>query len=281
YVHLLPNIAGFVGADHVADLLATGIWETKETVLLVDIGTNTEISLIRNGRITAASCASGPAFEGGHIKHGMRAASGAIEKIRISGDTVCCQTIDNAPPAGICGSGILDAMAQLYISGVIDKGGKINGNHPRIRQNEGQKEFVLVDRQGERSEIVVTQHDIRELQMAKAAIRAGIEALMNVNHCVAQDLQQVIIAGAFGNYIDVASAIAVGMLPALPLDRFRQVGNAAGTGARLALISSSQRTLAQKIARKVKYLELARTPDFMEILIGASLLGEYQPIKIV
>jgi len=275
YVHLLPNIAGFVGADHVAGLLAAKAWDIKDTVLFIDIGTNTEISLVTRGAITAVSCASGPAFEGGHIKHGMRAASGAIERVRIMGDAVHCQTIDNAPPVGICGSGILDTMAQLHLSGIIDRRGKLDGDHPRLRNGQGQREFVLVENQDGHSEIVVTQRDIRELQIAKAAISAGIQALLEVNRCTEEDIQQVIVAGAFGNYIDISSAITTGMLPALPLERFHQVGNAASTGARLALISRSQRMLAQKIARKVHYLELARVPDFMQLLIQASYIGQY------
>ena len=272
YVHLLPNIAGFVGADHVAALLSTGMRETKDTSLLIDIGTNTEISLVKKGRITAVSCASGPAFEGGHIKYGMRAASGAIERLRIEGNAVHFQTIDNVPPVGICGSGILDAMAQLYLAGIIDKTGKMTDNYPRIRNGQKQREFVLA----ENPEIVVTQQDIRELQLAKAAIRTGIQALLNAHHCTDDDVRQVIIAGAFGSYIDVSSAIAIGMLPSLPLDRFHQVGNAAGAGAKLSLISLSQRNLAQKIAENVHYLELAGTPDFMRLFTEANYLGRYR-----
>jgi len=279
YVHLLPNIAGFVGADHVAGLLATRLWETRDTVLFIDIGTNTEISLVGGGTITAVSCASGPAFEGGHIKHGMRAAGGAIERVRITGDAVYCQTIDNAPPVGICGSGILDTMAQLHLSGVINSRGKLGGNHPRLRNGQGGVEFVLAENREGHSEIVVTQRDIRELQMAKAAIGAGIQALLAANRSTEEDIRQVIVAGAFGNYIDISSAITIGMLPALPLERFHQVGNAASTGARLALVSLSQRLLAQRIARKVRYLELARVPDFMQLLMQASYIGGYHQTK--
>jgi uncharacterized 2Fe-2S/4Fe-4S cluster protein (DUF4445 family) len=280
YVHLLPNIAGFVGADHVAMLLATEAREAEEPIVALDIGTNTEISLICKGRITATSCASGPAFEGGHIKYGMRAATGAIERLRITNDVIQYQTIDGAPPIGICGSGILDALAQLYLAKVIDENGRIMNNHPRVRNYKGQREFVLVSKEerGGQPAITITGHDVRELQLAKAAIRSGIQALLDANGCAEDDIKEVIIAGAFGTYIDVASAVAIGMLPPLPLNRFRQAGNAAGMGAKLALISLAKRAEAQAIASKAKYIELASVPNFQPIFIQASYLGRYQII---
>ena len=134
YVHLLPNIAGYVGADHVAMLLATEIAQAEGVVLALDIGTNTEVCLANRGKLTSLSCASGPAFEGAHIKHGMRAANGAIEHLRIAGDQIEYQTIGGAPPAGLCGSGILDALAQLYQAGVVDRNGYM-GEHPRVRDD--------------------------------------------------------------------------------------------------------------------------------------------------
>jgi uncharacterized 2Fe-2S/4Fe-4S cluster protein (DUF4445 family) len=142
YVYFLPNIAGFVGADHVAALLATRFWKTEETSLIIDIGTNTEISLYRKGKITAVSCASGPAFEGGHIKCGMRAGRGAIERVYIDGEGIHYQTIEHAFPLGICGSGILDTIAQLYLNGAIDRGGRLNASYPGVRKRKEQLEFV-------------------------------------------------------------------------------------------------------------------------------------------
>jgi uncharacterized 2Fe-2S/4Fe-4S cluster protein (DUF4445 family) len=280
YVHLLPNIAGFVGADHVAVLLATEAWRAKGAVLALDIGTNTEVSLIYKGKITATSCASGPAFEGGHIKYGMRATAGAIERVRITGNKIQYQTIDRAPPVGICGSGILDALSQLYLAGAIDKGGRLVKSHPRVRRSKGQQEFVLVstkERKGKPA-ITITQHDVRELQLAKAAIRSGIQVLLEANGCPEDNIRQVIIAGAFGTYIDVASAVATGMLPSLPLKRFRQAGNAAGAGARLALISLKQRAEAQAVASRINYIELASAPNFEPIFMQASYLGKYRII---
>jgi uncharacterized 2Fe-2S/4Fe-4S cluster protein (DUF4445 family) len=277
YVHLLPNIAGYVGADHVAMLLATEVAQSEDVVLAIDIGTNTEICLANRGTLTSLSCASGPAFEGAHIKHGMRAANGAIEHLRLVEDRVEYQTIGGAPPAGLCGSGILDALAQLYLAGVVDATGRM-GEHPRVRETDGLREFVLVGEDedgGNRPAITFTQKDVRELQLAKGAMRTGINVLLETNKLTADEIDRVIIAGAFGTYIDVASAVAIGMLPRLPLDRFRQVGNAAGIGAKLALISRSKRGEAQALARRIGYVELAADPQFARTFAQAMYLGYY------
>ena len=280
YVYLLPNIAGFVGADHVAMLLATEVLQAEGPIVALDIGTNTEVSLVNKEEVATVSCASGPAFEGGHIKNGMRAATGAIERLRIADDSIQYQTIGEAPPVGICGSGILDALSQLYLARIIDEGGRIVENHPRVHTYKGQREFVLVskeERDGQPA-ITITQQDIRELQLAKAAIRTGIQVLLEANGCSEDEIKQVIIAGAFGTYIDVANAVAIGMLPSLPLNRFRQAGNAAGMGAKLALISLSKRAEAQAVASRVKYIELASAPNFEQTFIQASYLGQYRII---
>lgn len=274
YVHLLPNIAGFVGADHVAMLLATEIWQAGAVALGLDIGTNTEVSLVGAGEIASVSCASGPAFEGAHIKNGMRAAPGAIERLRLVGDRVEYQTIGGVPPVGLCGSGVLDAIAQLYLAGVLDAGGKMSA-HPRVRTIGGQREFVLVseEERGGRLAISITQHDVRELQLAKAAVRTGIQVLLDAKGLSEQEVEKVVIAGAFGSYIDVGSAVTIGMLPQLPLDCFRQVGNAAGMGAKLALVSQSKRVEAQKIAHRVQYIELTTAPRFTQTFAKATYLG--------
>jgi uncharacterized 2Fe-2S/4Fe-4S cluster protein (DUF4445 family) len=260
YVHMLPNIAGYVGADHVAMLLATRIAEADHIVLALDIGTNTEICLNHNGKLTSVSCASGPAFEGAHIKYGMRAAPGAIEHMRLTGDSLVFQTIGGKPPVGICGSGLLDVVAQLRQNNVLDASGRM-GAHALVRKKGGMAEFVLVERANQDS-ITVSQKDVRELQLAKAAIRLGIRSLAEAAGLTEDKIEEVIIAGAFGTFIDVESAIAIGMLPSLPLERFKQVGNAAGTGARLALISRDQRLKAQQIALSDGYIELAGIRDF-------------------
>ncbi len=283
YLHLPPNIAGFVGADHVAMLLATGVWQDRGPALAIDIGTNTEVSLIIDGAITSVSCASGPAFEGGHIRDGMRAAPGAIERVRIvnggrTATDVQYQTVDDAPPVGICGSGILDAIAQLRLAGIVGEEGRMTADHPLVRGDNRQRHFVLAsnDEGAGSALVVVTQKDVRELQLAKAAIRAGIQALLEANDCRDDEIRRVIIAGAFGSYIDVASAIEIGMLPVLPRQCFEQVGNAAGSGARLALISTAKREEATEIAGRVRYLELAGSAGFTETFTEATYLGRYR-----
>jgi len=258
-----------------AMLLATTQVKPSGLVIALDIGTNTEVSLIDGETVSSVSCASGPAFEGYHIRHGMRAARGAIEKVRIENKTVQIQTIDDAPPAGLCGSGVLDAMAQLFLAGVVDGSGRMLDGHPRVRTGLDYREFLLVAKgeSGAPAAVVLTQHDIRELQLAKAAIRTGIQVLLATNGREEQELDQVIIAGAFGSYIDISSAVAIGMMPNLPLDRFRQVGNAAGMGARMALISASQRMKAQALASQVKYVELGSAPHFTETFLKACSLS--------
>ena len=270
YVHLLPNIAGYVGADHVAMLLATRMDQVEKTTLAIDIGTNTEICLNHRGRMTSVSCASGPAFEGAHIKFGMRAAPGAIEHVRLSSDRLEVQTIGSQEPVGICGSGLLDIVAQLRLNQVLDRTGRM-GAHPRVRNSNGMTEFVLVEREG-KEPITISQKDVRELQLAKAAIRLGIQALVLAEGLAEEEIEQVIIAGAFGTFIDVQSAITIGMLPALPLEQFQQVGNAAGTGARLALISHRQRARAGEIASNDGYIELAALPGFNRKFAEATYL---------
>jgi len=270
YVHLLPNVAGYVGADHVAMLLAVRIVQAEKTTLAIDIGTNTEICLNHRGRMTSVSCASGPAFEGAHIKFGMRAAPGAIEHVRLSDGRLEIQTIGGEAPVGICGSGLLDVVAQLRLNNVLDKNGRMGG-HPLVHAQNGLPEFVLAERDGQEP-VVLSQKDVRELQLAKAAIRLGIQALVEKEGIVESDIEQVIIAGAFGTFIDVESAVTIGMLPPLPLERFKQVGNAAGTGARLALISQSQRAEAEKIARQDGYIELAKVPNFNRKFAEATYL---------
>ncbi|MEI6186615.1 MAG: ASKHA domain-containing protein [Dehalococcoidia bacterium] len=269
--YLLPNIGGYVGGDHVAVLAATGALNIKVPTLIVDIGTNTEISLADAGNITSVSCASGPAFEGGHIKHGIKASPGAIDKIIIKDGKVKYRTIGGGRPAGICGSGMLDAVAQLVNEGVIDSGGRMDRGHPLFYAHGGQSAMLIAgrDRSVNGEDILITQVDIRELQLAKAAIRTGINVLLKLAGLAAQDVKRIVIAGTFGNYIDIKSAIRVGMLPDLPVRRFSQVGNAAGAGACMILVSAKARKRAEGLARGVKYLELADRPDFMKLYVEA------------
>jgi uncharacterized 2Fe-2S/4Fe-4S cluster protein (DUF4445 family) len=275
-LHILPNVAGFVGADHISMLLAIDAEEIQETTLAIDIGTNTEVSLINKGKIVAASCASGPAFEGWHIKHGMRAATGAIERLRIINGKISFQTVGNAPPTGICGSGIIDALSQFYLAGLINSSGRINEDSPDVQKTGDRFEIVLNRADSGTPTITLTQNDIREIQLAKAAIRTGIQVLLESVGCVEEEIQNIIVAGAFGTYIDISSAINIGMFPALPLDRYHQIGNAAGLGAKIALLSRSSRLKAQEIASRVKYVELATAPNFRQSFIQAGYLGLYR-----
>jgi uncharacterized 2Fe-2S/4Fe-4S cluster protein (DUF4445 family) len=274
-VHLLPNIAGFVGGDHVAMLLAINAWEAEGPMLAIDIGTNTEISLVTRGEISSVSCASGPAFEGAHISCGMRAAPGAIEHLLITDQEIQYHTIHGTEPVGICGSGIFDTLAQLFTNGIIDKGGRIREDHPRVRENQKNREFVIVSEEERNGgpAITITQEDVRELQLAQAAIRSGIQILLRDKGLADEDLDEIIIAGAFGSYLDIASAIAIGMLPAIPQSRFRQVGNAAGMGAKIALVSREKREAVQRNVRDIRYIELATAPDFNKTFTQAISLG--------
>lgn len=274
-VHFLPNIAGFVGADHVAMVLATGIHEASEITVGLDIGTNTEISLAVEGRLLSCSCASGPAFEGAHIHDGMRAAPGAVEWVRLVDERVEYQTIDDAPPVGICGSGILDGVAELRKIDVVRANGAIRSDdHPRVRGTGKDTEFLLVPA-GERGaprDIVINRRDINEIQLAKGAIRAGIEVLLEEAGLEDAQVERVVVAGAFGTYLDVGSALAVGMFPPLPRERFVQVGNAAGMGAKLVLLSRQCREVAQEIAGRMTYVELTTHSGFVAAYTAALML---------
>jgi uncharacterized 2Fe-2S/4Fe-4S cluster protein (DUF4445 family) len=272
YIHLLPNIAGYVGADHAAVILSTELWETGKTILAIDVGTNTEISLVSNGRILSCSCASGPAFEGAHITNGMRAAPGAIERVQIIDGKIKTFTIDDALPVGICGSGILDVVAEMKAANLMDeKGALIEGNLHVRRGKKKTLEFLLVPREftGHDQDIAVSRMDVNEIQLAKAAIRAGQEILLNKAGITAQDIDEIIIAGAFGTYIDVPNAISVGMFPGIPVHSFRQIGNAAGMGAVQALISVKHRQLIRDVIKDVDYIELTTYEHFQKEFIDA------------
>jgi uncharacterized 2Fe-2S/4Fe-4S cluster protein (DUF4445 family) len=278
-VSSLPNIAGFVGADAVADLIASGLYEDEEVGMMIDIGTNTEIIAGSKDRLISCSCASGPAFEGAHIKFGMRASSGAIERIWIDPDTkeVVVRTVDEAPARGICGSGIVDALSEMLATGIIDSSGKIKVSKeiPRTRKNtQGLPEFVLVhgDDSPTGQPITITQHDIQEIQLAKAAIFTGVATLMRKLKVKPIDISKVYAAGAFGTYVDATSAIRIGMYPDVPIERIHFIGNAAGSGARMCLRSMKMRDLAERLSRKVEYVELAAEKEFQKEFAQAMFL---------
>jgi len=273
-IFLPPNIAGYVGADHVSMLIGAEAAQAKQnvqTIVSLDIGTNTEISLYHWGRHLSCSCASGPAFEGAHIRDGMRAAPGAIERVTMDGGTVHFQTIGGLPAVGICGSGILDAVAGLRTIQVIDERGVFKVDHPKINRNDGRPEFILVDasHSGSGQKIAVNRRDINEIQLAKGAIRAGLEVLLSEVGITDSDIDEFIIAGAFGTYLNLESAISIGMFPDIPRERYHQVGNAAGLGAKGMLISSRLRAKASEISKDVEYVELTTHPGFTEAYMTA------------
>jgi uncharacterized 2Fe-2S/4Fe-4S cluster protein (DUF4445 family) len=274
YVYMLPNIAGFVGGDHTAVLLATDAEYEQRTLLILDIGTNTEISLLHNGSLNSVSCPSGPAFEGGHISCGMRSAPGAIESVRIDDGELQIQCIGDAPPVGICGSGVLDITAQLRMSGIVDADGRMQNEHSRVRMRNGQREFVLVEQtRADDEPVVFTQKDVRAIQLAKGSVTAGIRVLLESAGLDEQCLDQVVIAGAFGNYIDLNSAITIGLLPRLPTERYAQIGDAAAMGAKLALVSHAHRSAAEQIGNGSNYIELSGSPGFNSVFMKSIKLS--------
>ena len=280
----VPVIGGFVGADNVAVILATRMLESDEICMALDIGTNTEIDLGNKHLVMVDSCASGPAFEGMQIKHGMRAATGSIERVSIDPETleVNYRTIEDEPPVGLCGSALVDVPAELLKAGLMDLTGKflpeMAKETDRLRRGpKGILEFVLVPQPetATDTDIIVTQGDIRELQKAKAAMRTGAEILMKrlgeerKETLAEDDISKLFIAGAFGNYIDPENARTIGMYPELPLERVDFVGNVAGTGSRMCLISKEERECSEKISTTVKYHELAADKDFQKEYIDA------------
>ena len=267
--YLPPNIAGYVGADHTSAMLASLPAEDDIPLVLVDIGTNTEISLVTDKRILACSTASGPAFEGAHIRDGMRAAPGAIEDLQIYADGVQVSTIASAPAVGICGTGILKAVSEMQRNGLVNAQGSFNQSDPRIRMNGRRAEMVLVpaEQSGSGREIIVTRKDVNEIQLAKGAIRAGIEVLLDEAGLQAGQVRRWVIAGAFGTYLELESAVRIGMLPDVPLERYAQVGNAAGMGAKQMLLSRKKREEAVQLAARVEYVELTTYKRFTEIFV--------------
>ncbi len=266
-IYLLPPLAGFVGGDHLAMVLATGIHQTRSVTLGLDIGTNTELVLACNGKLFSCSCASGPAFEGAQIRQGVRAVPGAVYTVRMESDgRAILETIADKPPVGLCGSGIVDAVAQLARHGIISPLGALDRAHPKVETapDGGEPRFVLARGDNARGGrmLFLGQKDIAAIQLAKAAVGAGISAMMTAAGITPADIDQVIIAGAFGTHLNLESAIDIGLLPRLPLQRFSQVGNAAGTGARMVLMSETERRRVETLGRRIQYIELGGNPMF-------------------
>ncbi len=275
YVHVLPNEAGFVGADNVGVLIAEEPYNQDQMLLIIDIGTNGELLLGNRKRLLSTSCATGPAFEGAEIRHGMRAAAGAIEKLKIDPKTKEVQfkvignekwnTEDkNIGARGICGSGIFDVAAQMFRAGIIDKSGRFNtgikSNRMRVINKEPEFVIAWAKETAIDHDIVVCQKDIRAIQLAKGAMYSGARLMMN--RLGINNIDKVILAGAFGSYIDKESAAVIGLFPDCDMKNVYAVGNAAGDGARMALLNIDKRKEADVMARQVEYVELTVEPNF-------------------
>ncbi|MGF6375866.1 uncharacterized 2Fe-2S/4Fe-4S cluster protein (DUF4445 family) [Clostridiales Family XIII bacterium PM5-7] len=275
-VHVAANIAGHVGSDITAGIITTDLMDCQKGHLFIDIGTNGEIVLTGNGRAVACSTAAGPAFEGSSIKQGMRAARGAIERIDIGEDGVSIEVIGDTQPIGICGSGIIDAVGELIRVGIVDRSGRLLGRErlekkgihenilKHIKETDGGNDFVLYFSEDGESDVLITQKDVREVQLAKAAISAGIAIMMKEIGITEETLEKISIAGAFGNYIRNASAIHIGLLPKIDEEKIYSLGNSAGIGASMILMSTSCKKEASNVARQVEHIELAARSDFQD-----------------
>jgi uncharacterized 2Fe-2S/4Fe-4S cluster protein (DUF4445 family) len=282
-IHTVENIAGFVGADTTAVALATDIDSAEEMTLIVDIGTNGEIVLGTKDKLYAASCAAGPALEGARITCGSRACDGAIEAVVINEDDIDLDVIGNVLPRSICGSGLIDAVAVMLDLGIIDATGRfaepktLEQKLPpaifsRIIEQDNGPAFILA-RTADSNErpVFLSQKDIRQMQLAKGAIRAGIKLLQQKIGLEDSDVKRILLAGAFGNYIRRESALRIGLLPIVEAERIRFVGNAAASGAQMILLSRQCRDHARELARKIEYIEIAHEPGFQDIYADSML----------
>ena len=277
-VCLLPIVAGFVGADAVGVALATRMDESSEIRIAVDIGTNGEVLLGSREHLWGCSAPAGPALEGAQIRHGMRAALGAIDRVSFDGRDLSLHTIGEAAAQGICGSGLIDAIAVLLDASVIDWTGLIDLDHldrlplalaARVIKR-GDERAVILARPGEHGatqELLLTQDDVRQVQLCKGAIASGAAMLQRIAGVPEDKVAELMLAGGFGNYLSIASAIRIGLIPAVPESKVRYVGNAALLGAQLALLSETERQHAEQIARHIEHVSLAAHPDFQDVFV--------------
>lgn len=281
-VYVLPNLASFVGADITAVLTVLDMDEADEIHLAVDIGTNGEMVLGSKSRMLCASSPAGPAWEGAYITWGMRAARGAIERAEIFDGDLQVRTIGNVDPVGICGSGLLDLVSEFLREGVIDASGRILGPtavpahvSPKLRERiivheNGLNDIAVARIDAERA-ILLTQKDVREVQLAKGAIATGIRMLMKELNVETEQIASVSIAGAFGNHVRGKDAVDCGLLPPVPVDRVRFIGNAALAGAEAVLLSREAREKAERLSREVGYVEISEKADFQDVFVESML----------
>ncbi|MGB5889575.1 MAG: ASKHA domain-containing protein, partial [Thermoanaerobaculia bacterium] len=268
-VGTLPLIGAYVGADTVAGIHATDLARDDRVRLFIDVGTNSEIALGSSAGVVATSAPAGPAFEGAQIRHGMTATAGAIERV-VMGDSLEIEVIGGGEPRGICGSGLIDVVAGLRRSGLVDASGRMAGGdgapdhplHDRLGEVEGVRAFVLA------GNIVLTQRDIRELQAAMSSVATGVRVLLERVGLEAGDVEEVMLAGSFGSAIDPESARVIGLVPPVPVEKIRFVGNVAAEGAKMSLLSFRERRVACDLKSRVEYVELSERPDFNELFVA-------------
>lgn len=278
YVICFPSVASYVGGDIVSGTLVTNMARQEEITLFIDIGTNGEMVLGNQDWLVSAACSAGPAFEGGGITFGMRAMKGAIEHVEIDPQTyeVTVSAIGRMKAMGICGSGLIDCLAKFREVGIIDRAGKMQTdiNTPRMRLGDDGWEFVLVF--GTETEcgkdIVITENDVKNLLRAKGAVYAGIRSMLKAVQLGEEVIDRVLIAGGFGNYINIRDAVTIGLLPDLPPEKYVFIGNSSVKGARLAMLSQEAFREAQELGRKITYLELSVGNDFMDEFMSALFL---------
>ncbi|HSD03489.1 MAG TPA: ASKHA domain-containing protein [Gaiellales bacterium] len=275
---VFPALGAYVGGDIIAGMLATGLTRDRRLRLFIDVGTNSEIALGSNERVVSTAAPAGPAFEAAQIRCGMRAAEGAIEGVKISGDDIALEVIGDAAPVGMCGSGLVDAVAQLVSAGLLDHSGRFvpdeqaaedhPGLAPRLVKVGDERVFVLAWRGDDPANaIYLSQRDVRELQFAKASIATGWHILLTELGVTADDITQVLLAGSFGSYLSPASAVKIGLVPKLPLPRIVSAGNVAGEGAKMAALSLRERAAADAILEEVEYVELSGRADFNDMFV--------------
>ncbi len=276
-LHSLPSRAGYVGGDITADIIAARMYEKSEISIMIDVGTNGEVVVGNKDWLVGCACSAGPAFEGGEVDSGMRATTGAIEQIDInpSGDSDY-KTIGNVPPVGICGSGLIDLLAELFTHNLIDRKGNLQKevNPQRIRNGNDGLEFVVVEKgsTGNNTDIVITEIDIQSIIRSKAAVYAATALLLKTVNLDFDDMDKIYIAGGFGNYIDLRKAILLGLLPDMSVDKFVFIGNGSLTGAKTVLLSCEMMDRAAEINKKLTYVELSVNKDFFDEFSSASFI---------
>jgi uncharacterized 2Fe-2S/4Fe-4S cluster protein (DUF4445 family) len=278
-LHCMPCVSSYVGGDITAGVLASGMSDQPQVSVLIDVGTNGEIAIGNSEWLVCCSASAGPAFEGGGIQCGMRASKGAIEKVSVNGEQVTYEAIRQAPPRGICGSGLIDVIAELVAEQIIDQSGKfVNLSHPRVAVVDDVPQFVVAP--AEETEtgrpVVVTEDDISNLIKSKGAILAAMKVLMQNIGMSFQDLSQIYVAGGFGAHLDIDKAVFIGLLPDIPRERIRFIGNSSLAGARLALLSTHAFNKAEAIAKHMTYFELSVHPEFMNEFVAALFLPHTQ-----